>query len=312
MRLRSLATAVAAPVLLAACASAPDTRWCDRLPRPAYAALERVRVAQPWFEVYRVGDGVFAIYEPFQFQEVISYLIVGSARALLFDSGMGIGRIGDIVGELTALPVRVANSHSHLDHVGGNAEFGFVYGVDTDFTRARATGMAGPAVLAEVAPEALCRPLPGGQRAADYRIRPWTIAAHIGDRSIIDLGDRRLEVLAVPGHTPDSIALLERDTGYLWTGDTFYEGPVWLFAPETDLARYQASVDRLAALAPSLTRVFAAHNTPVAPPRRLPELAAAVRAVRSGTKAPDRQRDGANEYDFGAFSLLIGRGITGR
>jgi glyoxylase-like metal-dependent hydrolase (beta-lactamase superfamily II) len=46
-----------------------------------------------WFEVYRIRPGVFAIYEPHQFEEVISYLILGSKRALLFDTGMGIGKI---------------------------------------------------------------------------------------------------------------------------------------------------------------------------------------------------------------------------
>src|SRR5215470_10713644 len=51
----------------------PD--WCKSLPRPAYKTLERVLPNEPWFEVYKVRPGVFAIYEPKQAEEVISYLI---------------------------------------------------------------------------------------------------------------------------------------------------------------------------------------------------------------------------------------------
>ena len=51
--------------------------WCRNLPRSAYAGLERVAVHSSWFEVYRIRPGVFAIYEPHQAEEVISYLILG-------------------------------------------------------------------------------------------------------------------------------------------------------------------------------------------------------------------------------------------
>ena len=49
--------------------------WCRELPRPQYKKFDRVDVASDWFEVYRITHGVFAIYEPHQFEEVISYRI---------------------------------------------------------------------------------------------------------------------------------------------------------------------------------------------------------------------------------------------
>ena len=76
---------------------APATRWCDLLPRPGNKSLPRVDLPDDWFVVYRLGDGVFALCEPFQFQEVISYLILGSRSALLLDTGLGIGNINRIV-----------------------------------------------------------------------------------------------------------------------------------------------------------------------------------------------------------------------
>jgi hypothetical protein len=63
----------------------PD--WCQKLPRPEYAKLQRISVADSWFEVYKIAPDVFAIYEPHQIEETISYLIVGQTRALLFDTG---------------------------------------------------------------------------------------------------------------------------------------------------------------------------------------------------------------------------------
>ena len=94
---------------------------------------------------------------------------------------------------------------------------------------------------------------------------------------------------------------------YLWTGDTFYEGPIWLFAPETDLDAYEASIARLAGLVPDLTRLLPAHNTPVADPIRLIELRDAFSAVRDGTLEGTRSRPGAEtvEYEAGAFSILM-------
>jgi glyoxylase-like metal-dependent hydrolase (beta-lactamase superfamily II) len=289
---------------------APELRetsaaYCESLPRPQYAALEPVPVSNDWFEVYRVAPDVYALYEPFQFQEVISYLILGDESALLFDTGMGISRISDVVGELTELPVTVLNSHTHMDHVGGNAEFDRILAMDNDFTRSRAQGRSNEQVRGEVGSNALCRPLPEGVTEDSYRTRAFEITESIGDGHEIDLGGTRLEVLAVPGHTPDAIALLDREAGHLWTGDSFYEGPIWLFAPETDLDAYESSMGRLAALAPELTTLFPAHNTPVASPDRLVQLAGAIARVGAGTADGRTLGDGEMEYEFDGFSLLM-------
>lgn len=69
--------------------------WCQKLPRPEYSKFQRIPAADTWFEVYKVAPDVSAIYEPHQFEETISYLILGHARALLFDTGMGIGDFED-------------------------------------------------------------------------------------------------------------------------------------------------------------------------------------------------------------------------
>jgi glyoxylase-like metal-dependent hydrolase (beta-lactamase superfamily II) len=295
----------AASVAAQTAASPPEpARWCDLLPRPAYRALERVPAPGDWFQVYRVDEGVFALYEPLQFQEALSYLILGSKSALLFDTGMGIGGIADVVKALTPLPITVLNSHTHFDHVGGNAEFERILALDTDYTRANTRGFAHEVVAGEVAASSLCAGLPPGFEASSYRTRPWRPRAFIRDGHAVDLGGRKLEVLRVPGHTPDAVALLDRRHGLLFTGDTFYEGPIWLTAPETDFLAYARSVERLAALAPALRMLLPAHNVAVADPKRLIELREAVRRVRGGSATPVDKGNGQVEFSFDGFSIL--------
>ena len=282
-------------------------RWCDELPRPANQALERVGLRADWFEVYSTADGVFAIAEPYQFQEVISYLIVGTREALLFDSGLGMVPIAPVVKELTALPVTVLNSHTHFDHVGGNAEFERILAMNTTYTRANTGGFTHEMLKGEVAPEALCRPLPAGILAAAYRSRPWTPTSFIEDGHRIDLGGRTLEVLTSPGHTPDAIALFDAGAGLLFTGDTFYEGTIWLFVPETSLSAYATSVDRLAALVPRLKKILPAHNGASARPERLTELREAVAAVRARPDSGKVTGEGQVTFTFAHFSILTSR-----
>ena len=286
---------------IAAFSQTPE--WCRPLPRPTYATLERVKVSDPWFEVYRIRPGVFAIYEPHQYEEIISFLVVGGTKAALFDTGMGISNIRKVVEELTQLPVIVLNSHTHNDHVGDNWRFSEIYGMDTDFTRANAKGSKEDA-QAEIAPDQICGKLPAGFNAVDYATKPWTITHWIHDGDKIDLGGRTLQVIATPGHTPDAISLLDEKNGLLFTGDTFYPGPIFLYRPETNLNDYVASVKKLAAMSPRLKLLLPAHNLPVARPSYLPEVVRAIEQVRSG-QVKSVPRDGKQEYKFKGFSFLM-------
>lgn len=278
--------------------------WCNQ-PRPAaFAHLERVASADPWFEVYRVAPGVFAIYEPRQSEEAISFLILGRNRAAMFDTGMGIGDIRRVVTSLTDLPVTVLNSHTHDDHVGGNWQFDSIDAMDTAFTRANAKGSSVDA-QAELAPGSVCGALPPGFDPKTYLTRPWRITGWIHDRDTVDLGGRTLEVIATPGHTPDSICLLDRANRLLFTGDTFYPATIWLYRPETDLDAYTRSVKRLARLAPQLHLLLCAHNVPVAQPSVLPRLVSAIEQVRAGKIPSIAAGPGQVIFRVGTISFLM-------
>jgi glyoxylase-like metal-dependent hydrolase (beta-lactamase superfamily II) len=285
-------------------AQAEKPEWCKPLPRPEYKTLERVLPNEPWFEVYKVASGVFAIYEPHQSEEIISYLIVGHKQALLFDTGMGMGNIRSVVSRLTSRPVVVLNSHTHNDHVGDNWRFQFVYGMDTAFTRANAKGSREDA-QAEIAPDQICGELPKGFNPKTYATKPWHISLLVHDGFKINLGGRTLEILSTPGHTPDAISLIDRENGLLFTGDTYYPAPIWLYRPETNLDAYVASVKRLAALAPQVKLVLGAHNVPVARPDVLPKLVDAIQAVRSGKGEVKSEGAGKAMHAFGDFKFLL-------
>ena len=283
---------------------APMLQWCRALPRPEYKNLEHFSISNPWFEVYRPARGVFAIYEPHQAEETISYLIVGEKRALLFDTGMGISDLKKVVAQLTKSPIIVLNSHTHNDHVGDNWQFSTIYGMDTDFTRQNARGSRLDA-QAEIAPGQICGAVPKGFHSNVYATRPWKITAYTHDGDRLDLGGRTIEVIATPGHTPDAISLLDRANGLLFTGDTYYPAPIWLFRPETDFDAYAASIRRLAALAPQVEVVLGAHNIPVASPTLLPRLVAAFDAVRAGKVQPSPDPSGKVLYKVDDISFLM-------
>ena len=285
-------------------AEAPRPAWCRALPRPEYSHLERVTVSDSWFEVYRVAPNVFAIYEPHQEEEAISFLIVGNARALLWDTGMGIGNLKALTEKLTHLPIAVLNSHTHDDHVGNNWQFATIYSMDTAFSRRDALGSRDDA-QAEVEAGEICGNLPADFDRKVYATRPWKISSFVHDGEWIDLGGRRLQIVATPGHTPDAIALFDPVGGLLFTGDTYYPGTIWLYRPETDLAAYDRSVRRLAALAPQVKLVLGSHNVPVASPTVLPQLVVAFEAVMAHKVPPVPAGSKKVIYTRGEISFLM-------
>ncbi len=299
---RSATDSATAPTLATAA-----TTWCASLPRPANAALEPVDVGSEWFTVYRVEPNVYALIETRQFQEAISYLIVGTTRALLFDAGIGLVPMRPVIERLTKLPVTVLNSHTHFDHVGANYEFTDIMGMDTPFTREKERGRPHADIADEVEAGSFCGAPPAGTDTAAFVSRPFTVTRRVADGDTIDLGNRKLVILAAPGHTPDAIALLDPTNGLLWTGDSFYESTIWLFSPGTDLDAYGRSMARLAALVPTLRRLLPAHNTATASPSRLTTLVSAFQTMRAGGGV--RTAEGANreQVRVGDVAFMIAK-----
>ena len=196
------------------------------------------------------------------------------------------------------------NSHTHPDHIGGNYEFKKILGTTTPFTKKNTAGFTSSDVAGWAEGDNICGKLPPNFDGSKYQIHPFRISEFVKDHQVIDLGARHLEILFTPGHTPDSLCLLDRDNRLLFTGDTFYPGPIYLFSPETDFPAYEKSVALLASLVPNVDLLLPAHNLPVAAPHKLLELNEAVHEVEKGAAhfADDHE---TREYKFNGFSLLM-------
>ena len=282
-------------------------RWWDALPRAAWSALTKVEQSQDWFEVYELQPALFAIYEPGQFEEVISYLFVGTEKALLFDTGLGIGDMRQVVAELTDLEPIVVNSHTHYDHVGGNHRFSKVHGTETEYTAHNAKGLAHEAVAEFVGEGWIWKPTPDGFSKESYRSEAFEIVETIRDGDVFDLGGRSLEVLLTPGHAPDALCLLDRENRLLLTGDTFYPGPLYAHLNGSDFEAYRATAGRLAALnekgTDEVDTLLPAHNEPWVSSDYLEKMRDAFESiVRDET--PFVLTDGNREYKFEGFTIL--------
>ena len=282
--------------------------WYDALPRPAYASLERVPVTEDWFEVYRIQPDLYAIYEPGHFQEVISYLITGSEKALLVDTGLGMGNIRKVVEELTSLPVIVMNTHTHFDHIGGNALFDTVYAPDHPEARRRLSAGATAAELAaEVTEGSNARPWPEGFDPAHYTIAPCAFTP-APEGTVFDLGGWKLRVIDTPGHSPDSIMLAEDDRKLLFTGDTFYPAALYVALasdrPVPELLKiYQGTMALLAKEFSGYT-LICSHNEPVRGGEMLGKTADALAEILAGKEPDEIGSAGLRRYEFDGFAVI--------
>ena len=278
--------------------------WPDGLPRPGNQRFEKLESVSPWFEVYLVSEGTFALLEPSHYEEVISYLILGSERGILFDTGMGIANIQDEVARLTGVPVVVVNSHCHYDHVGDNYRYAEVWAFDHDGEIARIErGKTRDECQHYVEPETYTE-LPEGFDPAEYEIRPAKITKRLQHLDTIDLGGRTLTVHHTPGHSPGSICLLDSQDNLFFTGDAFYPGMMYCHFEDSDFDVYQRSMAYMVGLLPGVSHLCPAHNEAFVPKEALERVQAAFSLIEAGL-APDALDEGARVFRFEGFGLML-------
>jgi glyoxylase-like metal-dependent hydrolase (beta-lactamase superfamily II) len=81
-----------------------------------------------------------------------------------------------------------------------------------------------------------------------YAIKPAPATRLLADGDVIDLGDRTLEVLHLPGHSPGSIGLWEKASGILFSGDAVYDGELLDDCYHSNIPDYIATMERLRAM----------------------------------------------------------------
>ena len=144
---------------------------------------------------------------------------------------------------------------------------------------------------------------PAGFDAASFSTRPWKVSRWIEAGRFIDLGGVSLEVIDCPGHSPDSVVLVDHKRRLMFTGDTFYLAPLYTHTPGADFDAYARSAARLARMAHSLDSLLMSHNTPMAGSGYLLKLHAAFESIRDDS-ATFTAIDSGREYRFDGFAIL--------
>lgn len=210
----------------------------------------RIATPETWYESRRLEDGVTHIWEPHikPFYRCNIWHVRGRDRDLLVDSGMGVVSLRAQVALLAGRPLLAVASHTHFDHIGNHHEF-----AERAVHRAEAPLLAAPdraGTLAEryVSDEIFTLLPPPPYASAAYAVAPAPATRLLEEGDAIDLGDRRFEVLHLPGHSPGSIGLWEAATGILFSGDAIYDGPLIDDAYHSVVEDYLATMVRLRAL----------------------------------------------------------------
>ncbi len=208
--------------------------------------MERA-TADIWYETRRVGDDVTYICEPFiqEFYRCNIWHVRGRDKDMLVDSGMGVVSLREQVPLVTERSLEAVASHTHFDHIGCHHEFEHrtVHRCEAELLAepTRANTLADPYVTDEI----FTRLPPPPYSSIEYAVKKAPATRIVEDGDVVDLGDRHFTVIHTPGHSPGGIALYEKATGILFSGDIVYDGPLIEDTYHSDMGDYIASMTRL-------------------------------------------------------------------
>ena len=204
-------------------------------------------------ETVKIDDHTYSIED----NGVRCLLFIGSERAMLVDTGFGeAGNLKPVVESLTDKPVILVNSHADRDHVGKNAEFGETFMHPSE--------MANYALKAE----------------KGVQVSP------LWEGDIIDLGGLLFEVILIPGHTPGSIALLDRENRILVAGDSVSARPIHMFGDMRNIYSYFLSIEKLIAMSDAFDTIYPSHGELPLPVGHLSKEIAAGKKLLAGELPP--------------------------
>lgn len=251
-----------------------------------------------WFTVETLDAGTFIISEYKHWEETHCYLLCGTKRAALIDSGLGVANIKTVVDRLTSLPVTVLTTHAHWDHIGGHRHFG-AFAVHP-LEQAWLSG-AFPLPLPAVKRSLLHRPcdFPSDFNLDGYQIFQGKPQFLLQDGDELELGGRTLRVLHTPGHSPGHCCFYEAARGALYSGDLLYRGCLDAFYPTTDPQEFYQSVQKVCAL--PCKRILPGHHALSLPDGFAPRVEAAFGALEREGKL----KQGSGLFDFGDFQIHL-------
>ncbi|MGA7846139.1 MAG: MBL fold metallo-hydrolase [Thermoplasmata archaeon] len=230
-------------------------------------------LCEAWFEVEGVAPGLFRITEPHVdvLLRANAWLQLGRDRDLLVDTLNGIAALLPVVQRLRidpGKPLLAFATHSHQDHAGGLHEFEerWIHRADAAAAAAPSrllfrddVGQATRDLVVEVGgtlPEIMIEAVPSREfDPARFQPPPGIATKTVEEGSVLDLGDRRFEVLHLPGHTHGSAGLWESRTGTLFSGDAVYAtDPLIDTTPTSSIPDYLETMRRLRQLPAAVVR----------------------------------------------------------
>lgn len=269
-----------------------------------------------WYDVRSLDERSYLIWEVDRYA---AYLLEGSSEALLVDTGCGVGDLRGLIEQLTDLPVRVFLTHSHWDHIGNAAQF------DDVLAHPRERAPDGSVAIDGVAADFTHRPeqalstwreegvaLPDGFDPDAYDIDPVDDVQAVYAGDVVELGGRRLEVLALPGHSPGHLGLLDRERETLYGADIVgADRRLLAHFSNSDPLTYLASMRLLCDLfeAGTFDTLATGHSPPLSGTSLtlLTDMAAGLSVVVDGAEpgqAVETRYGPAREYSFDGFTVF--------
>ena len=226
------------------------------------------------YVIDEIYDGTWRICE----NDIVCFFVLkGRDFALLIDSGMETTNAREMAEELTHLPVKLLNTHADVDHTGSNAEF-------DEF-------MMNPAEAANYYK---------GMRSGTGNIIP------LADGEIIDLGNRKLEVVYLPGHTPGSIGLIDLDNRAFFSGDVVQNSNIYMFGVHRELHAFIVSLEKLEKMTDKFDIIYGSHGDISVSPDIIPVLKKGAEDLLAGrlTGVPMKVHDNPLiRYDLGVAGM---------
>lgn len=209
------------------------------------------------------------------------FVLEGTEKAIMIDSGMNSPEAKSIGESLTDKPLMLLCTHADRDHISGNDAFDQVMMHPSEFAFYRHSGKHTQKLL----------------------------AAREGD--MIDLGNRELEIIALPGHTPGSIGILDRKERVLISGDPIQKGGhIYMFGPQRDMEAYLDSLNHLKKWNGAYDEIWPSHGEIPVAPDMVEELAQKAAKVLAGEMpCEDAEMHGSpiSTCDVGGNVFLLDR-----
>jgi glyoxylase-like metal-dependent hydrolase (beta-lactamase superfamily II) len=257
----------------------------------------KVPIADRWFERSNLGDGITLLWEPHVHPLLRCNIwhLSGESRDMLVDFGLGICSLREAAEDLFGKQLIAVATHYHNDHVGGMAEFSndtcVIHQSEAQYLQEATDEMAltleqlgddlvriFTAAGYQFDDENLLSAYPyEGFVPEDQQLRPVTPSYTLAEGDVIDLGNRCFEVLHLPGHSPGSIGLWEKQSRTLFSGDASYDGPLLDGLIDSDRDAYARTMERLLEL--PVDKVLPGHDKPFGRDRHIEIARAYLKAL---------------------------------